>query len=145
MRAVYSVKAIIRVWQAARCTGQGNCWEQRGAGSRRTGLIMSEPFRPYEKLVEITVFGKKFQVPERNSLLRCFQFISPETIPYGRFCWNQDCQYCRVTCQLPDEDEPHEMLSCKFIVMPGMEISEMSQELKWCLRAKLPSDTPVSS
>jgi hypothetical protein len=71
---------------------------------------MSEPFRPYEKLVEITVFGKKFQVPERNSLLRCFQFISPETIPYGRFCWNQDCQYCRVSCQLPDEDEPHEML-----------------------------------
>ena len=44
---------------------------------------MSEPFRPYEKLVEITVMGKKFQVPERNSLLRCFQFISPETIPYG--------------------------------------------------------------
>jgi hypothetical protein len=50
-----------------------------------------------------------------------------------------------VTCQLPDEDEPHEMLSCKFIVMPGMEIMEMSQELKWCLRAKLPADTPVSS
>jgi len=93
---------------------------------------MSEPFRPYEKLVDITIFGKKFQVPERNSLLRCFQFVSPETIPYGRFCWNQDCQYCRVTCQLPDEDEPHEMLSCKFIVMPGMEITEMSQELKWC-------------
>jgi hypothetical protein len=115
------------------------------AGSWRRGSIMSEPFRPYEKLVEITVFGKKFQVPERNSLLRCFQFISPETIPYGRFCWNQDCQYCRVTCQLPDEDEPHEMLSCKFIVMPGMEITEMSQELKWCLRAKLPADTPVSS
>src|SRR5580698_4333049 len=75
---------------------------------------MSEPFRPYEKLVEITVMGKKFQVPERNSLLRCFQFISPETIPYGRFCWNQDCQYCRVSCQLPDDDEPREMLSCKF-------------------------------
>jgi hypothetical protein len=115
------------------------------AGSLRTGLGMSEPFRPYEKLVEITIFGKKFQVPERNSLLRCFQFVSPETIPYGRFCWNQDCQYCRVTCQLPDEDEAHEMLSCKFIVMPGMEISEMSQELKWCLRAKLPKDAPVAS
>jgi len=107
-------------------------------------FIMSEPFRPYEKLVDITIFGKKFQVPERNSLLRCFQFISPETIPYGRFCWNQDCQYCRVTCQLPDDDESREMLSCKFIVMPGMEISEMSQELKWCLRAKLPSDSTVS-
>jgi hypothetical protein len=36
------------------------------------------------------------------------------------------------------------MLSCKFIVMPGMEISDLSQELKWCLRAKLPSDAPVT-
>ena len=101
---------------------------------------MSEPFRPYEKLVEITIYGKRFHVPERNSLLRCFQFISPETIPYGRFCWNQECQYCRVSCQLPDDDEPREMLSCKFIVMAGMDVSELSQELRWCLRAKLPSD-----
>jgi hypothetical protein len=119
--------------------------EQRPAthGPAETGLAMSEPFRPYEKLVEITLLGKKFQVPERNSLLRCFQFISPETIPYGRFCWNQDCQYCRVTCQLPDDDESREMLACKFIVMPGMEISELSQELKWCLRSKLPQDETV--
>ena len=105
---------------------------------------MSEPFRPYEKLVEITVLGKKFQVPERNSLLRCFQFLSPETIPYGRFCWNQDCQYCRVSCQLPDDDESREMLACKFIVMPGMEVNELSQELKWCLRSKLPQDETVT-
>src|SRR5215510_12444903 len=118
-------------------------FEELGRFTVKQEIIMSEPFRPYEKLVDLVIFGKKFQVPERNSLLRCFQFISPETIPYGRFCWNQDCQYCRVTCQLPDDDEPREMLSCKFIVMPGMEISELSQELKWCLRAKLPSDAPV--
>jgi hypothetical protein len=138
--AVYSDKALYLMSRFG-----GNCCATAAAGLQRTGQVMSEPFRPYEKLVEITLFGKKFQVPEKNSLLRCFQFISPETIPYGRFCWNQDCQYCRVTCQLPDEDEPHEMLSCKFIVMPGMEITEMSQELKWCLRAKIPADTPVSS
>ena len=35
------------------------------------------------------------------------------------------------------------MLSCKFIVMPGMEILEISQELKWCLRSKLPADAEV--
>ena len=45
---------------------------------------------------------------------------------------------------MPDDDEPREMLSCKFIVMPGMEISDLSQELKWCLRSKLPSDAAVS-
>jgi hypothetical protein len=127
---------------------QGEVTGNTGAAAlgpaRGRPFVMSEPFRPYEKLVEITILGKKFQVPERNSVLRCFQFISPETIPYGRFCWNQDCQYCRIVCQLPDDDEPREMLSCKFIVMAGMEITELSQELKWCLRAKIPADTPVS-
>jgi hypothetical protein len=131
-------KASLEVSSGADWFGGAEVW--RGTGLRKMETVMSEPFRPYEKLVEITVLGKKFNVPERNSLLRCFQFMSPETIPYGRFCWNQDCQYCRVTCQLPDDDEPREMLACKFIVMPGMEISELSQELKWCLRSKLPQD-----
>src|SRR6266403_1623862 len=127
-----------------RCISTGNAALSRHLVRGKQDSIMSEPFRPYEKLVDITILGKKFQVPERNSLLRCFQFISPETIPYGRFCWNQECQYCRVSCQLPDDDESREMLSCKFIVMPGMEVTELSQELKWCLRSKLPSDAPVS-
>jgi hypothetical protein len=99
--------------------------------------LMSEVFRPYEKLVEITIMGKTFLVPEKNSLLRAFQFISPETIPYGRFCWNQDCQYCRVSCQLSDEDSARPILSCKFIVSEGMNISDLSPELIGCLRTKL--------
>ena len=98
---------------------------------------MSGPFRPYEHLVKIKVLGKTVKVPDRNSVLRCFQFLSPETIPYGRFCWNQDCQYCRIMVKLPDDDRAREMLSCKFIVMPGMEITAMSPELKLCLRPAL--------
>jgi hypothetical protein len=98
---------------------------------------MTGPFRPYEQLVTIKVLGRSVQVPDRNSVLRCFQFLSPETIPYGRFCWNQDCQYCRIMVKLPDDDQAREMLSCKFIVMPGMEITEISPELKLCLRSAL--------
>ncbi len=98
---------------------------------------MSEVFRPYERLVEITILGKTFLVPERNSVLRAFQFISPETIPYGRFCWNQECQYCRVNCQLSDDDQARPILSCKFIVSEGMNISELAPELVGCLRTKL--------
>jgi len=97
----------------------------------------TQVFRPYERLVEIKVLGKTFEVPEKNTILRAFQYISPETIPYGRFCWNQDCQYCRVTGKLLDEDQPHELLSCKFLVSPGMEITEISPELKYCLQRKL--------
>ena len=97
----------------------------------------TQVFRPYERLVEIKILGKTFEVPEKNTILRCFQYISPETIPYGRFCWNQDCQYCRVTGKLLDEDQPHELLSCKFLVSTGMEITEISPELKYCLQKKL--------
>jgi hypothetical protein len=107
--------------------------------------LMSEVFRPYEKLVEITILGKNFLVPERNSLLRAFQFISPETIPYGRFCWNQECQYCKVDCQLFDENRARPVLSCKFIVSEGMNISHLAPELVGCLRTKLGAAAPVSS
>ena len=98
---------------------------------------MSEIYRHYERLLEISVLGKKFQVPEKNSILRCFQFISPDTIPYGRFCWNQECQACRVTAVLPDDDKPQEMLSCKFLVTAGIVITKVTPELHACLSAKL--------
>ena len=107
--------------------------------------LMGDVFRPYEKLVEITILGKTFLVPERNSLLRAFQFISPGTIPYGRFCWNQECQYCRVNCQLSDDDRARPILSCKFIVSEGMNVTELSPELVGCLRTKLGAVAPASS
>jgi hypothetical protein len=106
---------------------------------------MADVFRPYERLVEISILGKTFLVPERNSLLRAFQFISPETIPYGRFCWNQECQFCRVDCHLPDDDHPRPILSCKFIVSEGMAISNLSPELLSCLRAKLGQAAELNS
>jgi hypothetical protein len=111
--------------------------------------LMGDVFRPYEKLVEITILGKTFLVPERNSLLRAFQFISPETIPYGRFCWNQECQYCRVNCQLADDDQARPILSCKFIVSEGMNITNLAPEVVGCLRTKLGklenTEEPVAS
>ena len=37
-------------------------------------------YRDYDKLVNITVLGEAFQVPENNTCLRAFQYMSPETI-----------------------------------------------------------------
>ncbi len=100
---------------------------------------MSDPlFRDYEKLVEITILEKKFRVPENNTLLRAFQFISPGTIPYGRFCWNQECQLCRVIYTLANQpDPPRPVLGCKVLVAEGMQIVELSDELKWTLTGLL--------
>jgi hypothetical protein len=92
-------------------------------------------YRDYEKLVNITVLGKPFQVPENNVCLRAFQFISPDTIPYGRYCWNQECQYCRITYTMASQPdaEPRSVLACKVIVAEGMQITELSDELRYNL------------
>jgi predicted molibdopterin-dependent oxidoreductase YjgC len=91
-------------------------------------------FRPFERLVTITVRGKQCEVPEGNMLLRGFQYLAPENVAYGRFCWNEECQYCRVTYDLGEGTPSHVALSCKLMVKAGMRITEVAQEIKYCLR-----------
>jgi len=106
---------------------------------------MSDPlYRDFERLVAITIAGKEFRVPEKNTCLRAFQFISPETIPYGRFCWNQECQLCRVSYRM--ENEPagtsRAVLACKALVAEGMDITALSDELRWTLFGVLTPSKP---
>ena len=98
---------------------------------------MSTPgsiFRPFEKLVKITVKGREYEVPESNTLLRAFQYLAPETIPYGRFCWNEECQYCRISYDSGAGTAARAGLSCKIMVQPGMRVLELAAELRYCLR-----------
>ena len=91
-------------------------------------------YRPYEKLIEITVRGKKCQIPENQLLLRAFQYLCPDTIPYGRYCWNEECQYCRVVIKKPGVEKVTQALSCKLMAEEGLEVQELADELIWGLR-----------
>jgi hypothetical protein len=91
-------------------------------------------FRPYDKLVKITLGEKQFEVPDGNMLLRALQFLSPEDISYGRFCWNEECQYCRVNYDLGPDTPNRTAISCKLMVQEGMRVTEVAQEIKYCLR-----------
>ncbi len=85
-------------------------------------------FEPFEKLVEIEVCGEAKQVPENNTLLRCFQFLSMETISYGDFCWNGDCLNCQV--RIKNGDKEKGVLSCRTKVEEGMNIINLGDEIK---------------
>ncbi len=102
-------------------------------------------FRPYEKLVGIKIRGKQFSVPENNMLLRAFQFLCPDTISYGRYCWNEECQYCRVSVTRAGGEKVQQALSCKLMVEEGMEINELSAELAYNLLQLFRPDPPDSS
>jgi hypothetical protein len=91
-------------------------------------------FRPFSCLVKISILGKEFEVPENNPLLRCFQYLAPEAVAYGRFCWNEDCQYCRVKFDLGEGTPARSALACKFMVRKDMRLTEVSHEIRYCLR-----------
>lgn len=67
-------------------------------------------------------------------VLRSLQYLAPEAIAYGRFCWNEDCQYCRIVYDTGDGTAKHTALACKLMVKDGMRIHEISNELRYCLR-----------
>ena len=98
---------------------------------------MSTPdtlYRPFDELITIKILGKEFQVPAGNMLLRAMQYLAPENVAMGRFCWNEECQYCRVSYKATPDSAPRQALSCKLIVEPGMEIVEPGTEIRYCLR-----------
>ena len=91
-------------------------------------------FRPFDKLLKISIAGKDFEVPEGNVLLRAMQYLSPEEVACGRFCWNEECQYCRVSFDLGEGTPERAAISCKLMVQEGMRVTEMAQEIRYCLR-----------
>jgi hypothetical protein len=91
-------------------------------------------FRPHERLVTISVLGQERSVPDSNMLLRCLQYLAAEGISYGRFCWNEECQHCRVSYDLGEGTPQRTAISCKLMVKEGMRILEVAQEIRHCLR-----------
>ena len=98
----------------------------------QTSAVDNDLLDPYEQLVSIEILGKRVDVPERNRLLRCFQFLSLNTISYGDFCWNGDCTNCQIWYhtegQTRENDKPG--LACRMEVIEGMVITSMSPFIK---------------
>jgi len=85
-------------------------------------------FESFEKLVKIEILGETYEVPENNTLLRCFQYLSIETVSFGDFCWNGDCANCQVWLENTEQEKP--VISCRTKVQEEMKIVRLSEEIK---------------
>ena len=92
----------------------------------------SDLLDPYEKLVTIEILGQRVEVPENNRLLRCFQYLSLNTISYGDFCWNGECTNCQVWYHTPGQTESCDRpaLACRMEVIDEMVITKLSPFIK---------------
>jgi hypothetical protein len=93
-----------------------------------TTPLESDLLDPYEKLIQIEVLGNRVDVPEKNRLLRCFQFLSLKTISYGDFCWNGDCTNCQVWYHQQGQSESDDRpgLACRMDVQEEMVITRLN-------------------
>lgn len=94
--------------------------------------MYADLFEPFDKLVAVQILGRRVEVPERNRLLRCFQFLSIKTISYGDFCWNGDCTNCQFWYQeagQPPAQEEKTALACRFDVREGLVITRLSRHI----------------
>jgi len=86
-------------------------------------------FESFEELVEIDLCRNRTLVPEKNKLLRCFQYIKTDAVSIGDYCWNGECTNCQVWYQAED-GEIKSALACRLYVRPGMVIMDLSANLK---------------
>ena len=84
-------------------------------------------FEPFDRLIEIEIAGEKYKIPENNTLLRGFQFLSMESISHGDFCWNGDCARCQVW--LEENGKEKIALACRIKVEDGIKIVRMSEAI----------------
>ncbi len=88
---------------------------------------IKEVFQPFGRLVEIDICGDVKAVPENNTLLRAFQYLSVESISYGDFCWNGECLNCQVW--LKNGDKEKAVIACRTEVAEGMQIVRLAESI----------------
>ena len=113
-------------WRAIILPADAMGEQTTGRGEGET--IATDLLDPYEKLVPIEVIGNEVMVPEKNRLLRCFQYLSINTISYGDFCWNGECTNCQIWYHMKGESELSDKpaLSCRLECQEGMIITRLS-------------------
>ncbi len=87
----------------------------------------SDTFEFFEKLIEIEILCEKCKVPEDNTLLRCFQYLSVKTISYGDFAGTAIAPIAGFGWKTPSKDKP--VLSCRTKIQDKMKIVRMSREI----------------
>src|ERR1700751_1852169 len=85
-------------------------------------------FGEYQRLLRVDVLGRQIEMPEQNTLLRGFQFVAPQKMSYGRFCWNGSCNNCTVTVRNAGCEDKG--LACTMDACDGMQVTAVWAEIR---------------
>ena len=91
-----------------------------------------ELLAPYDRLIDVTIEGRRCRVPENNTLLRVLQYLDVDLYPC-RLCWNGDCDGCRSVILHPTSGAEVSVKACTTLVKDGMEVRSMPPLAIWPL------------
>jgi hypothetical protein len=77
---------------------------------------------PVGEIVDITIEGRRYQVPDGWELLRCFQYLNFR-ISYERFCWNQRCENCSAKLR----EKTERVLCCRTPARMGLDVERLPE------------------
>lgn len=86
-------------------------------------------FEPFQDLIEIEILGRAVEVPENNCLLRSLQYVAGDSIAFGRFCWNDECGNCEMSCVSPETGREETIRACQARVYRGMRITAVGDDV----------------
>ena len=83
-------------------------------------------FGEYRHLLPIIIEGRRWLVPENNSVLRALQYLEIEhgcvKMAWGKYCWNDTKGCCEMTYCPPDDPEPRLGRACQVPAQAGLQI-----------------------
>lgn len=88
---------------------------------------LTDVLKPYDRLIEIEICGRKKQVPENNTILRCLQYLNTELISYADLCWNGECINCQVWVQNGEKEKM--VMACNTQAVEGMKIVKLAESV----------------
>jgi len=87
-----------------------------------------EMFEPYDRLIDVEICGSVERVPDRNTILRCLQYLDMEFVSHADLCWNGDCLNCQVWIRNGEKSKA--VIACRTYATEGMSITDVSDNLR---------------
>jgi len=90
-------------------------------------IELPDIFEPFDRMASIDLLGKTVEVPDNNTILRCFQYLAMESVSESDLCWNSDCMNCQVWIQNGEKEKT--LIACRAKVEDGMRILRVSDDI----------------
>ena len=81
-------------------------------------------------MVTVKILGRTLSLPENETMLRGLAARCPDDIASGKFCWNGECENCKIHYFDTEQNKEIPVLACQTLVKENLVITRLSPEIR---------------